>query len=220
MYNPNESKSSVRAKTWNYKPSSRYGSRSCSTWALKKIENYKTVHNNSVILCNFCAATLYRNGIFVASVANKSDESIEIKKSYPKKKHAEYAHHIDSSIVVESELNFLHLTGPSPRSLFIRKNFDFLVNNKQTRIKLCQMKSMSSNVKDLKVKPVLYEKGMGEVKPINKIFTVITNDRIKMKIKPLQLHESQVIMNFLKAILSGTNHKFVQNKHKYIACKK
>lgn len=212
---PKTSKTSVRSKALNYRPSSRYGSRK-SSWALKRMDNIiETNLDNSIVICNFCAASLYRKGVFVENEICNDDCKEKVHRAIKKYQPPNFRETKVYSPESMTESNFLHLLGPSPRSLFIRKNLDFLVTAKRKNVKLCRIEPVDFNLKDYKKIKMKDIKPRQKANAKDRIFDVITNDRVKLKIKPMQLKEPEMIFNFLRAYLGITTERsYVKNKKK------
>lgn len=199
----NTFKPSVRSRIiGNYKSASRYESCDC-TLVSKKVGNIEMNYGDLILICDFCAASLSNKGVCFETPIDDCYDNCN-KKAITLDKTQSHNSHETEGLLPESvnEYNFLHLFGPSPRSLFVRKNVEFLTNIKRKSIKLCRIEPADLSFEFKKQR--IANMHLRDIKSKERVFEVITNDKIKMKIKPMQLKEPQLLLGFLKASLGLT----------------
>lgn len=196
-------KFSAQSRARNYKPYKRYGfsDKSCTLQSAKNTTNQL---ENSVLICNTCTASFFCKSFFHKNLDNCCQRKtpirvFEVHKNY----HDKNSYQLKMlPPQLMPEINFLHLLGPSSRCLYVRKKINFLINNKNISVRLCQIRSLNININELgKVKLAITKSCIK--KNMNKcVFDVITNDGINIKLKPLQLKKPKIIVGFLNSFFN------------------
>lgn len=218
---------SIRNRGRTYKPSNRYNSH---TWINTFLENsiINSISERNAIprntdasaLCASCARNLasdrYENEI--NKKESESDDKTDNKrnKRYDDRqcsflKMITLCHDIKRTCIrrkiTEVDAKILHLTGPSPRSCYVRQNVTGLITYKHYRERECRIKTISNETKHIALAkldntPVFYEKKKKcKDKHTELIFDIITKDMQQLQLHSMQLKESYHILSCLENYL-------------------
>lgn len=210
--------SAVRKKSRAYKPSNRYSNTDNDAFLEKLVNSISDTRNNSAgTLCASCA----RN--FAARCKDESNKkekesNDEINSNQDEYKQHEFLKMIASchdvkrtcvrGEIAEVDAKILHLSGPSPRSCYIRQNVTELITYKHYREKECRIKAISNETKHIALakshhSPVFNEEKMkcGNVEHPELVFDIVTKDMRRMQLRPMQLKDSRSILSCLKNYL-------------------
>lgn len=107
--------------------------------------------------------------------------------------------------IVEVGAKILRLTGPSPRSCYVRRNITGLVTYEHYRMKECRIKAISNETKHIALsKPENFAVFSGRkrkyrnAKHVNLVFDIVTKDMRRMQLRPMQLKDLRSILSCLE----------------------
>ncbi|XP_028045310.1 leucine-rich repeat protein SHOC-2 isoform X2 [Monomorium pharaonis] len=207
--------SAIKKKSRTYKPSNRYSNMDNDTFLENLVNSISDTHNNSAAgsLCASCArnfAIRCKDANNKKNESNNQDEKCnkqheflkmialcqDIKRTYIKEEIAE----VDAKI--------LHLTGPSPRSCYIRQNVTELITYKHYREKECRIKPIANETKHIALikshhSTVFNEEKMKcrNVEHSELVFDIVTKDMRRMQLRPMQLKDSRSMLSCLENYL-------------------
>ena len=188
-------KISVRKQTWNYKPSNRYN--------ISLLQNLSN-KGGELILCEECASRSYLNSEFKKSISHKGISIIKKNTSRLLDEKIKIENKIPTSGMNNIRNNILILMGSSPRSCYVRKNVNFLINHKENSKKFCELNLLKIKIKDRENKKERnYIKSLNEEREIveKQEFDNIMNKAGPKKLNPLQLKKPELMLNFLENYL-------------------
>lgn len=110
--------------------------------------------------------------------------------------------------ITEVDAKILHLTGPSPRSCYIRRNITELITYKHYRGKECRIKTISNETKHIALAKSYHSTVFNEEKMKCRniehpelIFDIVTKDMRRMQLRPMQLKDSRSMLSCLENYL-------------------
>lgn len=110
--------------------------------------------------------------------------------------------------IAEVDAKILHLTGPSPRSCYVRQNLTELITYKHYREKECRIRAISNETKHIALAKSCYSAAFGEenmrcknVAHPELVFDIVTKDMRRMQLRPMQLKDSRSILSCLENYL-------------------
>lgn len=213
-------KGSTVTKKRAYKPSNRYSNK--DTFLENLVNNISDRRNNSVTgsLCVSCAqnfATWRKD----ESNKKKGGNEISYKDEKGDKQHAflkmiASCHSAERTCIkgeiAEVDAKILHLTGPSPRSCYIRQNLTELITYEHYRGRECRIKTISNETKHIALAKSHYSAVFSEekVKRTNSagrlhpefVYDIVTQDMQRMHFRPTQLKDSHSILSCLENYLN------------------
>lgn len=110
--------------------------------------------------------------------------------------------------IAEVDAKILHLTGPSPRTRYIRQNLTELITYKHYRGKECRIRAISNETRHIALAKSRHSAVFGEEKMRCKsvehpelVFDIVTKDMRRMRLRPMQLKDSRSILSCLENYL-------------------
>ncbi|XP_067214470.1 uncharacterized protein [Linepithema humile] len=107
--------------------------------------------------------------------------------------------------IIEVDAKILHLTGPSPRSYYVRRNITGLITYEHYRKKECRIKAISNETKHIVLsKPENFtvfsekKKKCRNTKHADLIFDIVTKDMRRMQLRPMQLKDLRCMLSCLE----------------------
>jgi len=210
--------SAVKKKSRAYKPSNRYNVHN-DTFLENLVNSIRNTRNNSASsLCASCARNFV--AIQCKDESNKEEkQSNEVNYNQDERpKQHEFLKMIASchdvkrtcirEEIAEVDEKILHLSGPSPRSCYIRQNVTELITYKHYREKECRIKTISNETKHIALAKSHHSTMFNEEKMKCRniehpelIFDIITKDMRRMRLRPMQLKDSRSMLSCLENYL-------------------
>lgn len=214
--------SAIRKKCRDYKPSNRYSNTQNDAFLENLVNSIGDTRNNSAVgsLCASCA----RNFAAIRSKdkSSKKENENTDEENYNQDERCDKQHAFLKMItscrdvkracireeIVDVDAKILHLTGPSPRSCYIRQNVTELITYKHYREKECRIQTISNETKHIALAKSHYSAMFSEekmkcrnVEHPELIFDIITKDMQRMQLKPMQLKDSSSMLSCLENYL-------------------
>ncbi|KAK0095220.1 hypothetical protein PV326_008950 [Microctonus aethiopoides] len=179
---------SIREKTWSYKPSNRYEKLNPAEYNLIYLNDCENELNDKLndILCENCY-NKYRKNDFSSN--NTDDDSIIYQQMIINMKEKE-------------NITKKH-SESSQMSMSTKKDAEILV-----KLDINNYKNSNANVKLPKIKKTTLAeeiKRMEDIKVKERVYSIITNDRIMTKLRPMRLKDPDWTLAFIENYLNIAN---------------
>lgn len=217
-------KGSTIAKRRAYKPSSRYGDTRNGAFLENLVKNLgDTAPNNSAAgsLCVSCArnfSTTQREGKDGSTWKENDETSYKDEKCDRQHAFLKMISDDDSrrsvertcirGEIAEVDAKILRLTGPSPRSCYVRQNLTELITYKHYRERECRIRAISNETRHIALAKSRYSAAFAEENTRCKnvahpelLFDIVTKDMRRMQLRPMQLKDSRSILSCLENYL-------------------
>lgn len=212
----------ARKRARVYRASNRYNSRTRINTILENSVNAMSeIARNNGALCASCAEKL---GTAQREIKiNDQNESDDKTDETSDERHSNEQHAFLKIItscqdvrktciekeIAEIDAGILHLTGPSSRSCYVRRNVTGLITYKHYRGRECKIKTISNETKHIALakpdKSVTFtseeRKKCKDNQHAELIFDIITKDMRKLQLRPMQLKDSRTILLCLENYL-------------------
>lgn len=187
---------------------------------LEKSVNSDDTYNNDVTispLCTLCARNVAAVQWNNANNRNKNEINNTEDDNWKKRHNAQHvflkmitSHYgvkksCTKKRIIEADAKILHLTGPSPRSCYVRRNIAELITYEHYRKKECRIKTISNETKHIALSKLenftvssKEKKKCRNTKHINLIFDIVTKDMRRMKLRPMQLKDLRCMLSCLE----------------------
>jgi len=107
--------------------------------------------------------------------------------------------------IIEVDAKILHLTGPSPRSYYVRRNITELITYEHYHKKECRIKTISNETKHIAFSKsenfMVFSKEKKKcrnTKHIDLIFDIVTKDMQRIQLRPMQLQDLCCMLSCLE----------------------
>lgn len=215
--------SAIRKKGRAYKPSNRYSNAHNDAFFENLVNGVSDTPNNSPAgsLCASCARNFAAVRRKDESNKKENESNVEMSCNQDEKCNKQHAflkmmascHDVKRTCIkreiAEVDVKILHLTGPSPRSCYIRQNITELITYKHYREKECRIKTISNETKHIALAKSRYSAGFNEgkmkcrnVERPELIFDIVTKDMRRMQLRPMQLKDSRSMLSCLENYLN------------------
>ncbi|XP_011871281.1 PREDICTED: uncharacterized protein LOC105563902 isoform X1 [Vollenhovia emeryi] len=215
--------STIGRKGRAYKPSNRYNNPHNQAFLENLVNSISETRNNSAAgtLCPSCARNF--KAIRCEDKSDRKEDESNNETSYNQDKKCDgqraflklvtSCHDVKRTCIkgeiAEVDAKILHLTGPSPRSCYVRRNIMELITYKHYREKECRIKTISNETKHIALAKSRYSAVPGEekmkcrnVEHPELIFDIVTKDMRRMQLRPMQLKDSRSILSCLENYLN------------------
>ncbi|XP_077273194.1 uncharacterized protein LOC143903463 isoform X1 [Temnothorax americanus] len=216
--------SAIRKKSRGYKPSNRYSNTHNDAFLKNLANSYiSDTRNNSSVgsLCASCARNF--PAIRCKDESNKKENESNDELNYNQDEKCDKQHAFLKMIaschdvkktcikgeIAEVDAKILHLTGPSPRSCYVRQNITELITYKHYREKECRIKTISNETKHIALAKSYYSTARNNeekmkcknVEHPELVFDIVTKDMRRMQLRPMELKDSRSMLSCLENYL-------------------
>lgn len=219
---------STMKKSRAYKPSNRYDTRINNVVPENSIDNFSDAMSNNDVTSVLCASCAHNFAVRYKNEINKQkngsyDEVNDMRDKHGDEKHAflkmiTSCHKAMKTCVrreiVEIDAKVLRLTGPSPRSCYVRRNVAELITYNHYRERECRIKTISNETKYIALaksdnSAILNaqekKKRYKKVERAELIFDILTKNMQKVRLHPMQLKDSRSMLSCLENYLLYQN---------------
>lgn len=208
---------SITRRSRTYKPSNRYSNIQINILSGSSANNTDDAHEADMnVLCASCA----RNLLAAAQSESESNEekTDDIPDNGKDEQHAflkaiascrDTRKNCIRNEIAEVNAKILHLTGPSPRSCYVRQNVTGLITYRHYREKECKIETISNETKHIALAKPDKSTAFGEDKKKSRnaehaelVFDVVTRDMQRMQLRSTQLKDSRCILSCLENYLA------------------
>lgn len=213
--------SAVRKKSRAYKPSNRYNNTHNDAFLKNLVNNISDIRNSAAgSLCASCAQNFATIQCKDASDKKENESNDEVNYNQDEKCDRQHeflkmiasCHDVKGTCIreeiAEVDAKILHLTGPSPRSCYIRQNVTELITYKHYHEKECRIKPIANETKHIALAKSHYSTVFNEkkmkyrnVEHSELVFDIVTKDMRRMQLRPMQLKDSRSMLSCLENYL-------------------
>lgn len=202
-----------------YRPSNRYGN--VNTLPKRSVSNISNTRDNVTTTSLSCARTV--TPAFNSKDETNKKENIRgganntpIKRDDKKRvflNKTTSCHEIgrtcDNREVAGADAKILHLTGPSPRSCYVRRHVTELITYKRHSARECRIKTISNETKHITLtnnsnNSAMFKKEKKRCRDTDRaevVFDIVTRDMRRMHLRPMQLKDPRTMLFCLENYL-------------------